>query len=153
MLDSTPHGRTMDTEESAQGHCPQVRPGGEVPCDLYAKHTPGLWTEPGAKQCSLTRGAVLEVPVTVERAGAVLDWCFQSKSNDLCFGLSFRSGGQSSSEVLPLRKVNCTMFPESGQLECQEPGICKLPSVSPLQCGCASQRCGAFVLQSGLSFF
>lgn len=99
-----------------------VRPGGEVPCDFYAVHSPGLWSEPGVKQCSLTRGAVLEIPVTVERAGAVLDWCFQSKSNDLSFGLSFRNGGQSSSELLPLRKVNCNLFPENGQLECQEPG-------------------------------
>ncbi|EEC14687.1 hypothetical protein IscW_ISCW011763, partial [Ixodes scapularis] len=95
---------------------------GEVPSELYMVHSPGLWSEPGAKRCSLARGAVLTVPVVVERAGAVLDWRFQSKSHDLCFGLTLQNGGQSSSELLPARRVKCNQVPESGQLECQEPG-------------------------------
>lgn len=99
-----------------------IRPGGEVLSELYAVHGPGLWSEPGAKRCSLARGAVLTVPVVVERAGAVLDWRFQSKSHDLCFGLTLQNGGQSSSELLPARRVKCNQVPESGQLECQEPG-------------------------------
>lgn len=99
-----------------------VRPGGEVPCELYAHNVPGLWGEPGVQQCSLARGTALEVPMVVERVGSVLDWRFQCKSQDLCFGLTLLNGDESISEVLPPRKVPCNLLPETGQLECQEPG-------------------------------
>ncbi|CAN7936878.1 unnamed protein product [Ixodes hexagonus] len=99
-----------------------IRPAGDVPCELYAQHSPGLWGDAGAHQCTLAKGAVLEVPVVVDKEGAVLDWRFQCRSQDLCFGLTLQNDDHSNIEVLPPRRVKCSLMPESGQLECLELG-------------------------------
>ncbi|XP_040354871.2 SEC14-like protein 2 [Ixodes scapularis] len=98
----------------------KIRPGGEVPVELYLKNGPKVWDDPQSVNCTLERGEHLEVPVQVERAGCILRWKFQTgPGHDVDFSVTrgLTENGKQQKKVLPVTRVRCDLVPETGELE------------------------------------
>lgn len=104
-----------------------VIPGGPVP--NYHKFKPGTETPADSelKELCVGRRSVEFVSVVVHKANEVLRWYFKCDSEEIIFGIRYKSPTDTDSdegeEVVPIWKLNVGYVPEFGTYQCVKSGV------------------------------
>lgn len=82
--------------------------------------------DPLAKRTEVDIGCAFRVETAITVPNSILQWDFQTTDYDISMGLNFKKDQTSEFTVLmPPHRVESHKFPESGNLTCNETGICK----------------------------
>lgn len=63
-----------------------------------------------------------EVPLVVEKSGTIIEYTFETKSNDIAFGAVYCGQDAKEEVVHPLKRVASQSHIQSGKIECSKPG-------------------------------